>query len=100
IPAHPVQQQTFTNAADGLWRWMPSINVDTQGNVAIGYTASSTTVNPGIRYAGSLAPDPPNALAQGEAPLVAGAGHQTDASGRWGDYSSMFVDPSDSCTFW
>jgi hypothetical protein len=100
IPAVPAQQQTFNNAADGLWRAMPSINVDAQGNLAIGYTASSTTVNPGIRYAGRLATDPPGDLAQGEATLIAGAGHQTSTSGRWGDYSSMFVDPSDSCTFW
>ena len=32
------------NGADGLWRWMPSINVDMQGNLAIDYSASSTTV--------------------------------------------------------
>jgi hypothetical protein len=31
---------------------------------------------------------------------VAGGGHQTDADGRWGDYSSLSVDPSDDCTFW
>lgn len=100
IPSAPAQQQTFNNGADGLWRAMPSINVDAQGNLAIGYTASSTTVDPGIRYAGRLATDPPNDLAQGEATLIAGGGHQTSTSGRWGDYSSMFVDPADNCTFW
>jgi Cohesin domain len=100
IPAAPAQQQTFNNSADGLWRSMPSINVDAQGNMAIGYTASSTTVNPAIRYAGRLAGDPANDLSQGEATMIAGGGHQTSTSGRWGDYSSMFVDPSDSCTFW
>jgi len=100
IPATPVQQQDWNNGADGLFRWMPSINVDWQGNVAIGYTASSTTVNPGIRYAGRLAGDPLNNMAQGEATLIAAGGHQTSTSGRWGDYSTMFVDPSDSCTFW
>ncbi len=100
IPATPVQQQSFNNGADGLWRWMPSINVDWQGNLAIGYSTSSTTVNPGIRYAGRLAGDPLNDLTQGEATLIAGGGHQTSTSGRWGDYSAMFVDPTDSCSFW
>ncbi len=100
IPGTPAQQQTFNNNADGMWRAMPSINVDAQGNVAIGYTASSTTVNPAIRYAGRLVTDPTNDLAQGEAVLIAGGGHQTSSSGRWGDYSSTFLDPSDNCTFW
>jgi hypothetical protein len=47
IPAVPAQQQSFNGGGDGIWRWMPSINVDGQGNVAIGYSASSTTINPG-----------------------------------------------------
>jgi len=100
IPATPAQQQTFTNGGDGLWRAMPSINVDNQGNVAIGYTASSATVDPGIRYAGRLAGDPLNTMAQGEAIMTPGTGHQTSTSHRWGDYSSMFVDPTDTCTFY
>jgi uncharacterized repeat protein (TIGR01451 family) len=100
VPATPVQQQTFTNGNDGIWRWMPSINVDWQGNVSIGYSASSTTLDPGIRYAGRLANDPLNDMTQGESVMAAGIGHQTSSSGRWGDYSSMFVDPTDSCTFY
>ena len=100
IPATPTQQQDWNNGADGLFRWMPSINVDWQGNVAIGYSTSSTTLNPEIRYAGRLAGDPPNDMAQGEATLITSGGHQTNNPGRWGDYSTMFVDPTDSCTFW
>ncbi len=100
IPAVPTQQQTFNNGGDGLWRWMPSINVDWQGNLSIGYSASSTTVDPGIRYAGRLVTDPPNTLAQGEAIMTPGTGHQTSTQGRWGDYSSLFVDPNDGCTFY
>ena len=100
IPATPVQQQIFNNGNDGLFRWMPSINVDVQGNMAIGYSTSASTVNPSIRYAGRLAGDPLNTLAQGEAVMYQGTGHQTSASGRWGDYSALFVDPTDVCTFW
>ncbi len=100
IPANPVQQQTFTNGGDGLWRWMPSISVDANGNMAIGYSNSSSTTEPSIRYAGRLAGDPLGTLAQGEAILQSGGGHQTSSSGRWGDYSSMGIDPADNLTFW
>src|SRR6185295_17333432 len=100
IPATPVQQQTFNNGADGLWRWMPSIAVDVSGNLSIGYAASSSTLEPGIRYAGRLTGDPLNSLAQGEAQLIAGGGHQTHSAGRWGDYSALSIDPVDQCTFW
>jgi hypothetical protein len=100
IPATPLQQQTFNNAADGLFRWMPSIAVDAFGNLAIGYNASSSSTEPSIRWAGRLTADPVNTLAQGEAIMLAGGGHQTNSSGRWGDYSGMGIDPSDNVTFW
>ena len=44
---------------DGLWRWMPSIAADQSGNTVIGYSTSSTTIFPSIRYAGRLIMDPP-----------------------------------------
>ncbi len=100
IPAAPAQQQTWNNSSDGLWRWMPSIAVDAQGNMAIGYSVSGTTSEPSIRYAGRLSSDPLSTLAQGEAIMQTGGGHQTNGASRWGDYSSLFIDPSDSLTFW
>ena len=100
IPAAPAQQQTFNNGADGLWRFMPSLTVDAQGNLAIGYSQSSSTTEPAIAYAGRLAADPLNTLAQGEAILSAGGGHQTSLAGRWGDYTSTSIDPSNNCTIW
>lgn len=99
IPATPAQQHSFNNSADGLWRWMPSIAVDGQGNTSIGYSVSGSLLNPAIRYAGRLASDPPSSLSQGEAELIAGGGFQSGAS-RWGDYSANSIDPSDNCTFW
>jgi hypothetical protein len=100
IPATPAQQQTWNNNADGLWRFMPSISVDSLGNMAIAYSVSSATTEPAIRYAGRLASDPVNSLGQGEAEMTAGGGHQTSSSGRWGDYSALAVDPADNLTFW
>jgi Fibronectin type III domain len=100
FPATPVQQQSWNNGNDGLWRWMPSIAVDQNGNMAIGYSTSSGTQEPSIRYAGRLASDPLNNLGQGEAIMTVGGGHQTHSSGRWGDYSMTTIDPADNLTFW
>jgi hypothetical protein len=97
FPTTPVQQQTWTNGNDGIWRFMPSIAVDSCGDAAIGYATSSSSMFPGIRYAGRLVTDPLNNLAQGEAVMFNGTGSQT--SDRWGDYSMTTVDPSDGATF-
>jgi hypothetical protein len=100
FPGTPVQQQSWTNGGDGLWRWMPSIAVDQAGNAAIGYSSSSQAQFPSIRYAGRLIADPPNNLGQGEGIMTNGGGSQTHSTGRWGDYSMTTVDPSDNKTFW
>jgi hypothetical protein len=87
------------NGATGRNLWMGSAAQDNQGNSALGFSASSTTLQPSIVWAGRLAGDPANTLAQGEATMQAGAGVQQDTQARWGDYSAMNVDPSDDCTF-
>lgn len=89
-----------TYAPDSNSRWMGSAAIDYAGNLAVGYSVSSTTVFPSVRYAGRKASDPANGLFQGEATLVAGSGVQRSTSGRWGDYSMLAVDPVDDCTFW
>jgi len=93
-----VQQSTYQ--PDNTWRWMGSVAMDGNGNMAVGYSASDATIHPQIRYAGRLASDPPNTLGQAEAHLFDGAGSQLDTVSRWGDYSDMTVDPVDDCTFW
>jgi hypothetical protein len=100
FPATPVQQQEWTNGNDGLWRWMASIAVDQNGNTAIGYSTSSPSIYPGIRYAGRLASDPLGNLGQGEAIMTNGGGAQLGSAGRWGDYSANTIDPADGITFW
>jgi hypothetical protein len=91
--------QQGTYAPDAAARWMGSVDMDKVGNIALGYSASSSTLAPQVRYTGRLAGDPLGELPQGEATIVAGNGSQTSFS-RWGDYSSMVVDPTDGCTFW
>ncbi|MCA9975777.1 MAG: hypothetical protein KC413_08500, partial [Anaerolineales bacterium] len=92
-----VQQSTYQ--PDANHRWMGSLAVDQDGNMAVGFSASSQAMYPAIRYAGRLAGEAPGVLAQGEATLIAGTGAQTGVA-RWGDYSAMTVDPTDDCTFW
>lgn len=79
-------------------RWMGSIAMDGSGNIALGYSVSSSSVIPSIRYATRLLSDPPGTLSA-EAEMWTGAGVQTGIH-RWGDYSNMAVDPVDNCTFW
>jgi hypothetical protein len=100
INTTPTLYQQSTYDPDSDHHWMASIAQDQQGNMALGYSVSSGTTFPSIRYSGRLVTDPLNTMAQGETVLVAGGGSQTHSSGRWGDYSSMNVDPVDDCTFW
>jgi hypothetical protein len=94
-----VQQQDWTNGNDGLWRWMPSIAVDQNGNMVIGYSTSSPSMYPGIRYAGRLASDALNNLGQGEAIMTNGGGAQIGDE-VWGGYTMTTIDPADGITFW
>ena len=98
----PILQQESTYApADGVWRWMGSAAMDHVGDLAVGFSSSSDTSFPDIRYAGRLVSDTPGELAQGEATLVSGAGSQTESvQHRWGDYSDLVPDPADDCTLW
>jgi hypothetical protein len=96
----PTVYQQGTYAPDGSFRWMPSLAVDKFGNMAVGYSVSSSKMYPEIRYAGRLFGDSLGTLGQTEATLYAGTGSQKGGYNRWGDYSSMSVDPVDDCTFW
>jgi Ca2+-binding RTX toxin-like protein len=100
----PILYQQGTYAPDQDNRWMGSIAMDRDGNMALGYSVSSSSVYPSIRYTGRLASDPRGTMGQGETTLVEGGGSQTypgqGRGSRWGDYSDMTVDPVDGCTFW
>ena len=99
----PVIYQEGTYApgtVDAIHRWMGSIAMDSAGNMALGYSASDGTVTfPSLWYTGRLAADPLGTMTLGEGSIMNGTGSQT-GSNRWGDYTSMNVDPVDDCTFW
>lgn len=95
------QQGTFAGSPqDGFGRWLGSAAMDNDGNLAIGYSASSSNTFPDIRYAGRLSTDPLGVLSQGETTMYSGGGSQTSTLSRWGDYSALTVDPVNDCTFW
>ena len=94
------QQGTYA-PNDGVHRWMGSIAMDKNGNMALGYSVvNATNVYPGIRYTGRLSGDPSGQMTLGEGTIIDGSGIQRTANSRWGDYTDMTVDPTDDCTFW
>jgi hypothetical protein len=91
------QQGTFE--PDSNFRWMGSIAMDKAGDIALGYSLSSSTVRPSVAITGRVPSDPVGTM-ETEMILVNGTGSQTNLLTRWGDYSAMSVDPVDDCTFW
>jgi len=90
---------------DSASRYDPSIAVNGNGDIAMGYTKSSLEINPSIWLTGRKAGDPPGEMTFGELELQKGlnyANNYSSSSGRnrWGDYASMMVDPMDDSTFW
>ena len=94
------QNATYDPGASGD-RWMGSIAMDKMGNMMVGYSAvnAAAGVKPSIRVAGRLRTDVRNQL-QAEQTLIAGTGSQTGTLTRWGDYTTMQIDPTNDCTFW
>ena len=95
----PVVAQQSTFAPDSNYRWMGSVAMDQSGDLAVGYSVSSSALSPSIRFAGRVPTDPSGTL-ESEINIVSGSGSQTGSLSRWGDYSAMQVDPVDDCTFW
>ncbi len=99
--------QSGTFAPDSSYRWMGSIAQDKLGDIAVGYSESSSTMYPSIYVTGRVLTDPSGEM-EGEVLLWPGSASQTDQCHnyqlglchRWGDYSSMAIDGSDGCTFW
>jgi fibronectin type 3 domain-containing protein len=95
----PVVYQQSTYAPDSNYRWMGSIGMDKVGNMALGYSVSSSSMYPTIAYTGRVSTDALNTM-QAETTVQLGGGSQTGGLSRWGDYSAMTIDPVNDCTFW
>ena len=95
----PVIYQSGDIRRRRMSRWVGSISMNGAGGIALGYTASGRDTFPSIRFSARTAGDPLGEMSLGEGVIVAGGASQKD-SPRWGDYTSMSVDPADDCTFW
>ena len=93
-----VYQQGTYAPDDGHHRWMPSIAMGPNGTIAVGYSVSSETLNPSIRFTARPPGAPLGEMTFEEETIIEGTGVQTQTV-RWGDYSAMVVDPSDG-SFW
>ncbi|MEP6810872.1 MAG: hypothetical protein ABI992_11570, partial [Chthoniobacterales bacterium] len=98
------QEGTYApGVTDGIHRWMGSAAMDGEGNIALGYSAANDP-NPSLfaslYYTGRRPGDPLGTMAQGEAAITTGTGSQTAGGNRWGDYTSLTLDPTDDQTFW
>jgi hypothetical protein len=97
---NPTVYQQGTYAPDASYRWMGSAAMDSAGNLAIGYSVSSSSMNPAIRFTGRGPGDPLGTLGTPEIVIKDGTGSQNGGLNRWGDYSNLSVDPVDDCTMW
>ena len=95
-------RQQGTYAPDIHSRWMGSIAMNGSGKIGLGYSISSSTVYPGIRYTGqsSAGYTAGNGIMDVPEEIIhTGTSSQTSAE-RWGDYSLMSIDPANDQTFW
>jgi hypothetical protein len=97
--ATPTVFQQGTFAPDSDYRWMGSMAMDKAGDIAVGYSASSSNIHPAIRYTGRVPSDPAGTM-ETEDTIIAGTGSQNGGLSRWGDYSGMSIDSADDCTFY
>jgi hypothetical protein len=94
----PINNGTF-NLDDGNSRWMGSAAMDAVGNIGVGYSVSGNDLFPSIRFSGRSQSDAANILTVPEIEIKAGEASQGGIN-RWGDYSSLSIDPTDDCTMW
>lgn len=94
-----IYQQGTYGPADGKSRWLGSIAMNANGDIGLAYTVSSGSMYPSIYYTGRKAADPLGTMTVAEGTIQNGINY-IDGATRWGDYSSMSIDPSDNLTFW
>jgi PKD repeat protein len=93
------QQGTYA-PNDGDDRWMASIAMNGNGDIGLGYSVSSSSTYPSIRFTGQTAAQSGTGqMDVTETSIKAGSKSQTGVN-RWGDYSMMSIDPSNDATFW
>lgn len=97
----PIQEGRISDSVMSFF--YPSIAVNKDNHVMIGFSASSPAMYTGAYYTAREAKDPPGSMQPVEV-MKEGLGpyYKTFGAGRnrWGDYSATTVDPEDDRTFW
>jgi len=92
------QQGTYSPDDDN--RWMGSIAMNGNGDIALGYSLSSSSTYPSINFVGQNSESTGTGIMDViESTPLSGTASQTGIN-RWGDYSMMSIDPSDDESFW
>jgi len=94
-----VHQQGTYAPVDDLHRWMASIAMNANGDIALGYSVSGSTLYPSVRFTGRYSGDNAGLMTIAEETIYNGNASQTGVN-RWGDYSCMSVDPVNDYSFW
>ncbi len=91
------QEGTYIDASNHN-TFAGSINMDSYGNIGLGYTIVDSNQVPELRFTGRFSSDPLNQMTVTSQAFVPGV--SSDLYTRYGDYAQMTVDPSDDKTFW
>jgi hypothetical protein len=97
--------QTGNYAPGDFHYFSPSLSINGNGDMALGYTISSEDTYPCIRMTGRRAEDPPGIMTFQELELFKGLNYANTYlmwydQNMWGDYAAMMVDPVGDTTFW
>jgi hypothetical protein len=97
----PATFQGGVHSPDTINRWMGSIATDKFGNMLLGYSMVRVTgaLNPSLGVGGRLVTDAIGTTLVPEVTVVTGGGFQGPSLSRWGDYTTMQIDP-DGARFW
>lgn len=84
------------DAGRNLHTFFPAIFSDRNHNVGLGVGTSNAQTFPGVEYTGRFESDPLGTMG----PATEATRGDRGASGRWGDYFDIMIDPTDDATFW
>jgi uncharacterized repeat protein (TIGR01451 family) len=100
---NPIVQSSLIDGGSGVHHFFPSIAVNANNDMAIGFSRSSASLFVEGVYTGRESSDPAGTVG---AIQVCKAGEDSytkdffTGNVRWGDYSATVVDPTDDTTFW
>lgn len=86
--------------AGDAWAFLAGINMNKENTISMTFTRSSSSIVGDIMAVSRKGSDPLGKMGNPFILAVADAPYNPGLSGRWGDYGSVAVDPSDDVTFW